>query len=96
MIIPRLFLAEEELAFCNRMAGILTRSTDLPMVCRNQFPSLVEAVDHKAAEVEDALLNRPVHHQSSFQPKINATSVATGYTSSDFNVAYPMPPISDR
>ncbi|KAG7345324.1 hypothetical protein IV203_032855 [Nitzschia inconspicua] len=87
---------EEELAFCNRMAGILNRSTDLPMVCRNKFPSVVEALDHKAAEVEEIVAHHhPMHHQSSFPPKINATSVAAGYTSS-FYTLYPMPPTSDR
>jgi hypothetical protein len=29
-----------------------------------KFPSVVEAVDHKAAEQEDAL-HRQIHHQSS-------------------------------
>lgn len=91
---------EEELAFCNRMACFLNRSTDLPLVCRNKFPSVVEAVDHKAAsEVDDALLHRPIHHQSSLLPLVNGGAVAAGYNSSNIGIStmmYPMPPPSDR
>jgi hypothetical protein len=90
--------SEEELAFCNRMACFLTKSTDLPLVCRNKFPSVVEAVDHKSTEAEDAMLHFPVHHQSSLHLSVNAAAVASGYNDnySNVNTMYPMPPPSDR
>jgi hypothetical protein len=97
-----LFSAEEELAFCNRMACILNKSTDLPMVCRNKFPSVVEALDHRVAAAEDVgddamWHRRAIHHQSSLHPFVNPGMVAAGYNSnSSFSTMYPMPPPSDR
>jgi hypothetical protein len=39
-----IFSAEEELAFCNRMACHLTRISDLPRLCQG-FPTVVDAVN---------------------------------------------------
>mmetsp|Transcript_6854 Transcript_6854/g.11952 ORF Transcript_6854/g.11952 Transcript_6854/m.11952 type:complete len:136 (+) Transcript_6854:182-589(+) len=91
---------EEELAFCNRMACILTKSTDLPKICQTQFPSVVEAVDRKGSgnyhqsSFPQEQHDDEQHHDATMMRVVQQGNVSTSGIKQDNS--YYVPPTSDR
>jgi hypothetical protein len=85
---------EDELAFCNRMACILTRSTDFPMLCQTKFPSLVEAAvsTKNSTPVTVATSPAEIHHYHEEQHH-DSIMMEGNYSSTNL---YYIPPPSDR
>ena len=85
---------EDELAFCNRMACYLTKSTDFPKLCQTKFPSLVEAAVSTKNNTPTSIATSPtdIHHYHEEQHH-DSIMMEGNYSS---NNLYYIPPPSDR
>ncbi|VEU43190.1 unnamed protein product [Pseudo-nitzschia multistriata] len=71
---------KDELAFCKRLACILTKERELPKLCQG-FPAVLQTVNKHAEEQQ----RRETLHQK-WQRNVQANNTAS----------FSMPPISDR
>ena len=70
----------DEMAFCNRLACILTKERELPKICQG-FPTVVQTVNEHAEKLQQQEI---FHH--TWQRNLQRTNTGS----------YPMPPISGR
>uniref|UniRef100_A0A7S4A9S0 Uncharacterized protein n=1 Tax=Pseudo-nitzschia australis TaxID=44445 RepID=A0A7S4A9S0_9STRA len=71
---------KDELAFCNRLACILTKERELPKICQG-FPTVVQTVNEHAEKLQ----HQEIFHQT-WQRNLQRTNTSS----------FPMPPISGR
>jgi hypothetical protein len=71
--------AGDELAYCSRIACLLTQSRDLPKLCQ-AFPNVVQAVNGNRVPVEDVMHQHHHHHGHFFEghhPSVLAHSMSS-------------------
>jgi hypothetical protein len=59
---PPTTTTDDELAFCTRMASLLTQSRDLPKLCHS-FPTVVRIVKQNRLADDDVMHQHHHHHQ---------------------------------